>query len=234
MSISSIDELLIFFIIYSFIGYIWEVLCVLILQRKLVNRGFLYGPCIPLYGISAIVILYFTSSITNPVILFIVGMISASLLELLTGILMLKIFKVRYWDYSVEFLNFKGYICLKASIVWGIFSVFLSKTLHPVLYSFLTKLNVFNNHVMLYIFIFVFTVDVTLSIKNAYDFKTLLEKLKEDNNNNRIPDILETIPEHARERINEAKIRLIKLKEKHPSAVFDEKLQEIIRKIHNI
>ena len=76
---------------------------------------------------------------------------------------------------------------------------------------------------------------INISIKNAFDFKLLLEKIKEDNNNNNgIPDIFEVIPEHMKDRLKEAKKRLSKLKLKYPSAVFDDKLQEIIRKIHNL
>lgn len=234
MKVYSLDELIILFLIYSIIGYIWEVTCVFVLQRKLVNRGFLYGPCIPLYGLGAICILYTTSFSNNYLSIFIIGMLSASILEYITGALMLKIFKVRYWDYSTDFLNINGYVCLKASLVWGLFSLFLVKNLHPVLYDLLLKINLFDIHFLIYLVILIFTVDVTLSIKNAFDFKLLLEKIKEDNNNNGIPDIFEVIPEHMKDRLNEAKKRLSKLKLKYPSAVFDDKLQEIIRKIHNL
>lgn len=234
MSIYSLDELIIFFLIYSVIGYLWEVSCVYILQGKLVNRGFLYGPCIPLYGLGAILILYVTSFVSNPILVFVYGMFFASLLEFVTGILMFKIFKVRYWDYSSDFLNIKGYVCLKASIVWGLFSLFLVNSLHPVLYNFLKNINIFDKHIIMYVFIFVFAVDVALSIKNAFDFKMLLEKLKEDNNKNGIPDIIESIPDHIKDKLIEAKTKLNKLKEKHPTAVFDTKLQEIIKKLHNL
>lgn len=234
MFVYSLDELIILFLIYSVIGYIWEVSFVYILEGKLVNRGFLYGPYIPLYGLGAILILFVTSSVSNPILIFIYGMFFASLLEFVTGILMFKIFKVRYWDYSSDLLNIKGYVCLKASIVWGLFSLFLVNSLHPVLYNVLNNINIFDNHIIMYILIFVFAVDVTLSIKNAFDFKILLEKLKEDNNKNGIPDIIESIPEHIKDKLIEAKTKLNKLKEKHPTAVFDAKLQEIIKKLHNL
>lgn len=234
MSIYSVDELFIFFLIYSVIGYLWEVSCVFILQGKLVNRGFLYGPCIPLYGFGAILILYVVSSISNPILIFIYGMVSASALELLTGFLMSKLFNIRYWDYSTELLNIKGYVCLKASLVWGLFSLLLVNGLHPALHNLLININIYNNQIIIYILIFIFAIDVSLSIKNAFDFKLLLEKIKEDNNNNGIPDIIEHIPEHMLERMLDAKNRLDVLKKKHPTAVFDTKLQEIIRKIRNL
>ena len=119
---------ILFFFIYCFLGWIWECLYVSIKgsyrnkKWTFVNRGFLNGPFIPIYGFAAISILLTTIHLrTNTIAVFIIGALTATLFELITGYFMEKIFKVKYWDYSDRPLNFKGYICLHVSIFLGIF-----------------------------------------------------------------------------------------------------------------
>lgn len=230
----SLNEYIVLFFVYAFIGYIWEVVCVLIFQHKLVNRGFLYGPIIPIYGFGAILILKSTLSVANDYFLiFIYGMIFATALEMITGYLMYKIFKIKYWDYSNALFNFHGYICLKASLLWGLFSILLVKVVHPFIYNGIHTLFSLND-IIIYILIFVLSADITLSIKSAYDFRDILEKLRADTNNNGIPDVLEAIPEHMKENIMQARKKVLKFVERHPSAVFDKGLLEVTKKLRKI
>ncbi len=122
----SFTEWTAFFFVYCFIGWCWEVFYVGITKRKLVNRGFLHMPLLPIYGFGAVIMLHSSLPFQNSIILtFISGMISATLLELITGLLMEKLLKVRYWDYSRQKLNFKGIICLSSSLFWGLLTVLL-------------------------------------------------------------------------------------------------------------
>jgi len=112
---------LFFFYFYCFLGWIWETCYVSVLKAKWVNRGFMRGPFLPIYGSGAIVVLVFTLPFrTNAVFVFFAGMISATILEYFTGVAMEKLFHVRYWDYSNYFINLNGRVCLEGSIIFGL------------------------------------------------------------------------------------------------------------------
>ena len=126
------SQWLLFFFIYCFWGWVWESCYVSVRKREWINRGFLYGPILPIYGFGAIIILWLTLPVQYSLILiFLFGMIGATLLEYATGFVMERLFHVRYWDYSNCRFNVNGYICLFATLGWGVFSILLVKVLHP-------------------------------------------------------------------------------------------------------
>ena len=101
---------ILFFFIYCFFGWIWESCYVSAKERKWVNRGFLHGPLIPIYGFGALAVLFAAIPVRDDLVLvYIFGMVGATLLEYVTGAVMEKIFKVRYWDYSGQPLNLNGH-----------------------------------------------------------------------------------------------------------------------------
>lgn len=80
---------------------------------KWVNRGFLHGPALPIYGSGAIVILVSTIGVRDSIpLIFLLGMLSSTILEFVTGYCMERMFGVRYWDYSKKPFNLMGHICL--------------------------------------------------------------------------------------------------------------------------
>ena len=112
------------FFFYSFFGWCFESTYVSIMEKHLTNRGFMRGPFLPLYGSGGIMMLVVSKPYYDNIFLvFIAGCIGATALELVTGIVMEALFKVRYWTYDHKKFNFKGYICLESTIVWGICTV---------------------------------------------------------------------------------------------------------------
>ena len=104
--------LLIFFV-YSVLGWVWESCYVSVKSKRWVNRGFLHGPWLPIYGSGAVVVLLVTLPARGrPALIFLLGMIGATVLEYVTGESMEKLFHMRYWDYSDKPLNVNGHICL--------------------------------------------------------------------------------------------------------------------------
>ncbi len=86
---------ILFFYIYCFIGWIWETSYVSIRTKHFTNRGFMHGPFLPIYGTGAIVILLATIPVKSIIpLVFLFGMIAATLLEFFTGAAMLKLFHV--------------------------------------------------------------------------------------------------------------------------------------------
>jgi uncharacterized membrane protein len=137
MKLYSITQWVMFFYIYCFFGWVWESTYVSICERKPVNRGFLKGPVLPIYGSGAICVLVVTIPFqgNNPA-MFLVGMVAATVLEYVTGAVMERIFRVRYWDYTGKFLNVNGYICFKSTVCWG----FMTLLVVDVLQEWVAKL----------------------------------------------------------------------------------------------
>jgi len=125
------------FAIYSFLGWIIEVVYRSITQRKFVNAGFLYGPFIPIYGLGAvfIIILQYFFHTWNLVPRFIIFGLALTAIEYAVGFLSEKIFKLTLWDYSEYKFNFHGRVCLYFSIFWTALAFAFVTFIHPVIFS---------------------------------------------------------------------------------------------------
>ncbi len=180
----SLLQWMLFFYIYCFFGWIIESIYVSVCTGNWINRGFMRGPVIPIYGTGAVIVLFAVIPFrTIPVLVFIVGMISASVLEFITGFVMEKIYKVRYWDYSDKPFNLCGYICLFNSLCWGVLSILLIYLVH----SWVEKgVLLLNDMVLLSInsgISSLFIVDLFNSSTTAVELKKMLansQKLKDD------------------------------------------------------
>lgn len=171
----TITQWLFFFYFYCFFGWIFESTYVSLKSRKFVNRGFMRGPFLPIYGSGAIMMLVVSMPFQDNLILtYLAGCVGATILELVTGIAMESLFKVRYWDYSNQKFNYKGHICLSSTIAWGFLTILMTEFLHKgveklilaVPYGIVTALTAV---VSVYIII-----DFTLSFKTALDLRDLL------------------------------------------------------------
>ncbi len=122
------------FFIYSFAGWVMEVISAALRRRKFVNRGFVSSPFCPIYGFSAVLFAIFLPDLTEHLFfLFLGGMIVATLLEYSTGLLLEKIFHQKLWDYSARRMNLGGYVCLRYSLYWGVLAVFAMRVANPFL-----------------------------------------------------------------------------------------------------
>lgn len=129
--------LLWYFIVYSFLGWCVEVVYCTVNSGRVENRGFLDGPVCPIYGCGMLLVLMlirvsgYQEVVDCPApILFVGGMILASSIELFAGWLLMKLFHMRWWDYTMRPFNIGGYICLQFSLAWGLASVLTVKLVH--------------------------------------------------------------------------------------------------------
>lgn len=176
----NLSQWVVFFFIYSFIGWIWESCYVSVRKHHWVNRGFMHGPMLPLYGSGAIVVLVFTIGLrNNPVLIFFSGMAAATIIEYITGAVMERMFHVKYWDYSNQKLNLNGYICATSSICWGFFSVLLVKAVHIPIEEFVLGIPLLVTDVIALIFSVAAAVDFTQSFNEAMDMKRILAQLED-------------------------------------------------------
>lgn len=172
-------QLLFFFFTYCFFGWIIESTWVSLHQKRFVNRGFLRGPFIPIYGCGAMtLVLVGTPLLKWPVAVFFGGMISASILEYFTGAAMEAIFKVRYWDYSDKPLNLNGHICAFTSVCWGGLSLLVDYVIQEPITA-LSEHMTYKELVLIVTVVSVyFIVDATLSFKAAFDLRSIIIKME--------------------------------------------------------
>ena len=180
MNVYTLSQWLLFFFLYSFFGWIWESCYVSLREHRWVNRGFMHGPMLPLYGSGAVSVLIITLPVRdNLPLVFIMGMIGATLLEFFTGMVMESLFHVRYWDYSHLKFNVKGYICPVASLCWGVFSIMMVKVVHIPIEEVILKIPMAIADGLAFVLTVVAAVDFTQSFNEAMDMKKMLAQLDE-------------------------------------------------------
>ncbi len=137
-----ISELFLWFMIYSFFGWIYEsVFCSLYMQHRSVNRGIFKGPYCPIYGVSILLVLWLLQGTSNFVIVFVVATLVCGTIEYLTSVVTEKIFKKKLWDYADEPYQLNGRIYL-LGLVFFAFGISLAKYfVQPMLTYFTGKLD---------------------------------------------------------------------------------------------
>lgn len=175
----SMIQWLFFFYFYCFFGWCFESTFVSLNKHKLVNRGFMRGPFLPLYGSGAIMMLVVSMPVRdNLLLVYVAGCIGATALEYVTGVTMEALFKVRYWDYSNQRFQFQGHICLSSTIAWGFLTILMTEVVHkPV-----ERLSLMIPSVWLTSLVIALTAviaaDFSMSFKAALDLRDVLLKLE--------------------------------------------------------
>ncbi len=183
------------FCVGSIIGWILELFWRRFEYKKWVNPGFLIGPYLPIYGFGLVIItlihLFIGQYNLNPIITIVLMGLCMTLLELITGLFFLK-FKVRLWDYSNYFLNFKGVICFHMTLIW----TGLGALYYYFLADYVMKaLTWFSNNIsfsyVLGIFTGVIVIDIVYSTK-------LYKKIRKYAKNNNVIIMYENLKLHIR------------------------------------
>lgn len=167
------------FFFYSAAGWFVESLYRSIGEKRIINSGFLTGPMCPIYGTGALVMTVFLYNPfrDNMLAVFLLGMVLCDLVEYVTSVLMEILFHARWWDYTYEFLNIKGRICLKHTLYWGIASVAFVKLLHPKIDSIVQNFDLRTVRILLIVIFVVFFLDVANSVRKALDIRKLQDRL---------------------------------------------------------
>lgn len=174
-----LSQWILFFFLYSFLGWIWESCYVSVRKHHWVNRGFMHGPMLPLYGSGALVVLIVTIPVRdNLPLVFVMGMVGATVLEYFTGITMERLFHVRYWDYSKQKFNVRGYICPMATLCWGVFSILMVKVVHVPFEHMILLIPVTVADGLAFGLTIAAAVDFTQSFNEAMDMKRILVQLE--------------------------------------------------------
>ena len=169
------------FILFSFIGWICEVIYVGVTSaHKFVNRGFLHGPICPVYGFGGVVILMLPPSLYATWIpLFLASMILCTTVEYFVSWLMEKLFHTRWWDYSHYKIQLNGRICLLNSILFGFLGVAVIHFVYPLMIDLLNSLGQTLINISGMIILAVLSVDIFFTVRKLVDFANVMKKLKE-------------------------------------------------------
>lgn len=181
---TTIWQVLAYFIIYSFLGFVIETIFALLNYGVFESRqSFLYGPFCSIYGVGAVVIIlslrykFFKNNYT----LFAGGFLVGSIVEYAVSFFGEMILNVKWWDYSDRFLNINGRICFLYSIFWGLLGVYLMKGINPRIDKFINwtkeKLNLKVLRVLVAFLIVFLFVDCVISgyAINAYLVRVCVE-----------------------------------------------------------
>ena len=174
-----------YFLIYSFLGWVVEVIYHAVTRGKVINRGFLNGPVCPIYGFGVLSVFALINLLKNLGLpmnsfwIFVFGCVLATLIELFGGWLLDKFFHARWWDYSDRPMNLKGYICVQFSILWGIAILIVVK----IFQGFIEKQSLFVNAskpgwIAAAILMAVYFADLILTVAVIRGFNQKLGKLE--------------------------------------------------------
>lgn len=186
MSVTQLVYAYFYFILYSMMGWVCETTYVSIGKGHFVNRGFLYGPYIPIYGFGSLIALYplgghVADHPHNPLFIFFIGGLLCTVLEYITSWLMEVLFHMRWWDYSNKKFNIHGRVCLLNSTLFGIMLLVLVYIVHPF-FEKAQGQRIPWEYVSIFTFVFtiVFVIDLIFTLIALMHRKHVIEHIQRD------------------------------------------------------
>lgn len=173
-------QYLFYFLTFSFLGWVLEVAYSAVRRGRFVNRGFVFGPVCPIYGVCAMLLRLCLSPLSDYwLLLFLAAFLLATVVELVTGFVMDKMFSTKWWDYSAHRFNICGYVCLRFSLYWGLLGAALVKFLFPVWDFVFSLLPLVIWQITLWVLFALLMADVALAVASAFHLKLQLRLLRE-------------------------------------------------------
>lgn len=222
----SVHQLLMLFLIYSFLGWCVEVSFVAVTTGRVVNRGFLNGPVCPIYGVGMLGALLLLEPISdNLALLFLLGMLLCTLVELIGGWILERAFHTRWWDYTDKPFNLGGYVCLGFSIMWGLAVTFAVRLIHPLIFSLVCWLPNLVSWILTGILYTLFLTDFVLTLITVIGLRKRLGELE------RVGQALHTVGDTISDRLGnsalaaDAKLESAKIAGQERMAEGKEKLE---------
>ena len=149
------------------IGWTWEVLYHLAEDHVFVNRGFLYGPWLPIYGTGGVLILiYLKRYLDRPVLLFFMIMGVCGVVEYVTGWFLETVFHEKWWDYSEYIFQIKGRVCLIGLLVFGLGGLILLYGITPWMERKIQQMKSHTRNILCMALLLIFIMDVLYSLRH--------------------------------------------------------------------
>ncbi|MBO5565244.1 MAG: putative ABC transporter permease [Lachnospiraceae bacterium] len=177
------------FIVYSFLGWIWECTYCSIKTGHWDNRGFLHGPVVPIYGTGAVLCSLGFGSLhlfgSSPMPLwqvFVICSVGSAILEYSTSYFLEKRFHAVWWDYSDVPLNLHGRICLPATLTFGLVGVLLVRFVIPFSETVKIQIPGLLAEVLALFFMGILSSDLVLTVQSLTDLAAKLDAAEEEFN----------------------------------------------------
>ncbi len=175
-----ISMLFLYFVFYSFLGWIMETTYCSILEKRFVARGFLYGPICPIYGVGVLMMIcWFAPLKGNPLVFYVVATLCMSTWEYLVGWFLETTTHIKYWDYSMFRFNLHGRICLHICLIWGVLAYVVIFFIHPPIERLFALLSPTAQHVAVIALLVVLIVDAAATIHELALVSRMMRKVSE-------------------------------------------------------
>ena len=160
------DQLCYLFLIFltgCLVGWIYEEIFYWVTEGMLRNRGILYGPWLPIYGVGAMAIYAMKPVKKQPVLLFLLCAAVSGIVEYIIGYAGLHLFGLRLWDYRGLLLNIDGIICLRSVLSFALMGLVFHYWLEPAAERMVKKMNPRTVRSVCLFLLLLFLVDCVLS-----------------------------------------------------------------------
>lgn len=172
---------ILFFLIFSFCGWLMEVIFKFIQNGKFVNRGFLVGPVCPIYGVCGGIFYFIFSNISyNFLSVFIISFLLCALVEYFASYILEELFHARWWDYSHKRFNLNGRICLRNLLFFGAMGWFCVYFFNSFVFDFIDSIPSPYSVTLAYILLPLFIIDVLVSVQLVSNLKDMISFVKKD------------------------------------------------------
>lgn len=176
----TVDQLIILFFFYSFVGWAWETIYCSIKAKKFQYRGFLYGPYCPVYGFAVTVVLLATQdSGRNWLALFFIGFVVATVFEYVASVFLEVVFHMKLWDYSKLWGNFQGRVAPAISLFWGIAVDVLILYIQPPVMRLVEWIHVNSGGIAASIIVAIMGTDTVITVIHVRQFQEHARELEE-------------------------------------------------------
>lgn len=198
-----------YFFIYAFLGWCVEVIYTAFTRKTFINRGFLNGPICPIYGVGVCaVILCLTPIKQHFFLLYICAVLLTTTLEFITGYLLEHFFNEKWWDYSKVSMNIMGFICVPASLLWGVGCVFVIYAIHTVVPWMVSALPLAVGWFLLVSLVSIFLTDFCMTLIGILKFKKTIAVL------NKIEGMIRNMSDSIGENLSDTVLNAMMVKKK--------------------
>lgn len=200
-----ISQYFVLFAIYSCLGWVFESLYCSIEHKKWDNRGFLYGPFCPIYGVGGVAVTAITDAIAGPGIgfsyawyhVFLVSFFGSVVLEYFTSWVLEKLFHAYWWDYSRQPLNINGRVCFFCSLGFGFGGLLVVYGLTPLVRKCTAWISPVGYEILALFIMALLAADITMTVSTLTHFEKAVELLGQ-NVNRHLEQFVETVVEKTR------------------------------------
>lgn len=156
-----------FFFAFSIIGWVWEVSLHLFSDGRFVNRGMLFGPWLPIYGTGGVLaLLLWHQYVKRPMTVFAASFVMSGILEYVTAAVLWRTMKLKWWDYTGNFMNLHGRICLEGLLIFAIGCMVILYFVGPYLDELFLRIPKKIRIVLAAVLLCLFLADLIYSLQN--------------------------------------------------------------------